>query len=54
MISKSEELKTSQFLVDFLSETDLAAFSKACKEIEKNKFGKSIEDFITFAGQAKV
>jgi hypothetical protein len=54
IVSKSEELKTSQFLVDFISETDPAAFTKACKEIEKAKFGKSIEDFITFAGQAKV
>lgn len=53
-ITRSEELKTSQFLLDFLYEKDINGFSKIQKEADKAKYGKSIEEFITYKGTASL
>lgn len=49
-ITRSEELKNSQFLLDFLSETDLKNFQKSQKEADKAKYPKAIEEFVTYRG----
>lgn len=36
-VARCEELKTSKFLVCFLSEPDVKNFQKACKEVDKAK-----------------
>lgn len=52
---RSEELKSSKFLADFLFLQDLKAFQKLMKETDKqSKWPKNVEDFITYKGQAKV
>ena len=54
-VVRSEELKTSQFLLDFLFEQDTKNWNKAVKDArEKIKSPKSIEEYITSNGQAKV
>ena len=53
-VSRCEELKNNQFLLDFLAETDLKKFQKAMKEAEKAKIPRAIEELVTYRGQGKV
>lgn len=53
-ITRCEELKSSKFLVEFLSETDVKKFQKAHKEFEKIKYGRYLPDLTTAKGEAKV
>jgi hypothetical protein len=47
---RSEELKSSQFLLDFLYETDSKAFAKCMKEADKIKGPRNLEDYILSTG----
>ena len=51
---RSEELKSSQFLLDFLFEADFKAWTHALKEAEKIKAPRTIEEYATPNGQARV
>jgi hypothetical protein len=52
---KSEELKSSQFFLDFLYEQDQKIWAKIMKDAnDKIKAPKSLEEYITLNGQAKV
>ncbi len=51
---RSEELKSSQFLLDFLFEQDFKAWTHALKEAEKIKAPRTIEEYATLNGQARV
>ena len=53
-IARCEELKACQFLECFLAEQDVKSFQKAMKEADKAKYGRSVEEFVTYKGQAKV
>jgi len=53
-ISRSEELKSSQFLVSFLSITDLKEFQKAVKAQEKVKVQKNLHNLVTMEGRMGV
>jgi len=50
-VSRSEELKHSQFLLDFLTETDSKNFSRIMKEVDKVKQPRGIEEYVTALGQ---
>ena len=47
---RSEELKSSRVLVEFLSQMDNKKFSKDQKEYEKAKYGRSLYDIVTLSG----
>lgn len=49
-IVRSEELKSSKFLIEFLNNTDVKKFQKVQKEMEKVKFGRMLQDLITYRG----
>jgi hypothetical protein len=54
---RSEELKNSQFLLDFLFEQDSKAFAKLQKDVEK--FGQTrgpsrLDEYLTASGLASV
>ena len=51
---RSEELKSSQFLLDFIYEVDTKAFAKSVKEAEKIKGPRQLDEYIIGNGQAKV
>lgn len=53
-ISRSEELKSSICLNNFLEIEDLKEFQKANKIFEKTKYGKSIAELVTEKGQVAV
>ena len=53
-ISRSEELKSSICLNNFLEIEDLKEFQKANKIFEKTKYGKSIHELVTEKGQVGV
>ena len=53
-ISRSEELKSSICLINFLEIEDLKEFNKANKVFEKTKYGKSINELVTEKGQVGV
>ena len=53
-VVRSEELKSSQFLLDFLFEQDFKAWANAVKEAEKIKGPRTIEEYATPNGQARV
>jgi deoxyadenosine/deoxycytidine kinase len=49
-VSRCEEFKASQFLLDFLFDQDLKNFQKAQKDADKAKYPRQIEEYITFKG----
>lgn len=50
-IVRSEELKTSQFFLDFLYEQDAKNWAKIVKDANENiKSPKSLEEYITVNG----
>jgi hypothetical protein len=56
-VMRSEELKNSQFLLDFLFEQDSKAFAKLQKDVEK--FGQTrgpsrLDEYLTASGLASV
>ena len=53
-IARSEELKSSICLQNFLEIEDLKEFQKANKIFEKTKYGKSIVELVTEKGQVSV
>jgi len=53
-VIRSEELKSSQFLLDFLFEQDHKAWSHQIKEAEKIKGPRYLEEYATPTGQARV
>ena len=54
-ITRSEELKSSKFLVEFLQNTDVKKFQKASKEIDKVKYSRALlTDVVTPTGKAQV
>lgn len=56
-IARCEELKTSKFLLIFLSEPDIKVFQKAQKDAEKIKDqikNRPFEDLVTLSGNAKI
>lgn len=54
MVLRSEELKHSQFLLDFLFEEDLKNFVKVVKDSEKLLGPRQINEYVTNNGLAKV
>ena len=52
-IMRSEELKSSQFLLSFVHETDPKVFSKIMKDAEKSKAPRGLEEFTLAEGEAK-
>jgi len=53
-VCRSETLKASNFLVDFLQVDDLKLFQKIVKDQEKVKYGKALTDLVMQTGQARV
>jgi hypothetical protein len=53
-VARSEELKSSQFLLDFLFESDFKAWNLAVKEAEKIRVPRTLEEYATPNGQARV
>ena len=53
-VSRSEELKSSICLINFLEIEDLKEFQKANKVFEKQKYGKSIVELVTAKGEVGV
>jgi regulator of sigma D len=53
-VMRSEELKSSQFLLDFLFETDFKVFAKILKDSEKILGPKKLDDYVTANGLARV
>lgn len=53
-IGRSEELKSSQFLLDFLFEADHKAWAKSLKDTERIKGPRTLEEYSTLNGQARV
>jgi hypothetical protein len=51
---RSEELKHSQFLLDFLFEQDLKNFAKIMKDSEKLMGPRQINEYVVANGLAKV
>lgn len=53
-ITRSEELKSSNFLQNFLEITDLKEWQKALKGYEKVKYSKALKDLVLQDGEATV
>ncbi len=49
-LSKSEVLRSSNFLNDFLTIKDLKLWEQSIKKHEKIKFSKNINEFVTEDG----
>ena len=53
-ISRSEELKSSMVLINFLEEADLKEFQKAVKVFDRTKYGRHIKELVTQKGEVGV
>ncbi len=53
-ISRSEELKSSICLINFLEIEDLKEFQKAIRLFEKTKYGRSLKELVTKYGSVGV
>lgn len=51
---RCEELKSSQYLLDFLYDNDAKSFAKIAKDAEKLMGPKKLDEYITASGLAKV
>ena len=54
-LTRSEEIKTSQLLLDFVFEADRNNWAKVIKEAnDKYKAPRNLEEYMTSNGQARV
>ena len=53
-IARSEELKSSVFLVEFLTQVDQKKFTKDQKKFLKENFGRTLNDFANKNGMLRV
>lgn len=51
---RSEELKSCEYLIHFLSNTDKKSWKTYEKALENAKFGRTLQDLTTSKGSAKV
>lgn len=53
-IGRSEELKSSFYLIEFVTQIDTKKFGKDSKNHLKQNFGKQLSDLVTKTGSVKV